>query len=482
MGFVMPGNFLPRRAARNKCGSMRIRFANAIGFNAGLLLAILLVLPAINSSVGAPSKAYGLDTRRAASAYLSMPHHIQDSIPPLLSQTGAFANVQDLVPAKSLIPYDLIVPFWSDGADKIRFVSIPDQKIKFSPTGEWNFPAGTVFVKTFELPVDETNPTTKRRLETRLLVRDEAGGVYGVTYKWRADNSDADLLTTNLTEAITIKTAAGVRTQNWYYPSRQDCLTCHTPNAGLVLGVKTRQLNRDFAYPSGVADNELRTWNHLGLFDADLNETQLQNLPALARIEDTRRSLEDRARSYLDANCAQCHRPRGTVAYFDARFDTPLAKQGLIDGPVLIDQRIDKSRVIAPNDIWRSILLLRASSVGGLKMPPLAHNRVDEEGMALLKQWIESLPGPPTVAPPVISPAGGDYTKPITAVLKAEPGAVIHYTVDGSVPGISDPLYEKPVTLSGPTILRAKAFKPGYTKSITSQEIFMVTSGNSSSP
>jgi len=482
VGFVMFGNFLPRSAARNKCCSVRNRSANVIFFNVGLFLAILLVLPGINSSLAAPSKAYGLDSRRAASAYLSMPHRIQDHIPPLLSQTGAFENVHDLTPVKSLIPYDLIVPFWSDGADKIRFVSIPDRKIKFSPTGEWNFPAGTVFVKTFELPVDETNPTIKRRLETRLLVRDDAGGVYGVTYKWRADNSDADLLTTNLSEAIVIKTATGVRTQNWYYPSRQDCLTCHTPNAGLVLGVKTRQLNRDFAYPSGVADNELRTWNHLGLFDTNLDETQLQHFPALARLEDSRRSLEERARSYLDANCAQYHRPHGTVAYFDARFDTPLAEQGLIDGPVLIDQRIDRSRVIAPNDIWRSILLLRASSVGGLKMPPLAHNRVDEEGMALLKQWIESLPGPPTVAPPTIAPAGGNYTKPVTVMLNAEPGAVIHYTVDGSVPGASDPLYEKPVTLNGPTILRAKAFKPGYTKSITSQEIFMVSGGAEINP
>ncbi len=404
-------------------------------------------------------------------------------MPPLLSLTSAFKDVRNLTPNENLLPYDLIVPFWSDGAVKTRWASIPDEKIKFSPTGEWGFPAGTVFVKTFELPVDETNPQLKHRLETRLIIRDITGGVYGVTYKWRSDNSDADLLATNLTEAIPVKTATGVRTQMWYYPSRQDCLTCHTANAGYILGVKTRQLNRDLTYPSGEADNELRTWNHLGLFNTNLNEVDIENLPKLARADDTSRSLEDRARSYLDANCAQCHRPRGTVAYFDARYDTPLSKQGLVNGPVLIDQRIDSSRVVAPKDIWRSILFLRANSIEGFKMPPLARNEIDQAGMKLLREWIESLTGPPVLPPPTISPGGGNYDKPITVTLASQPGAVIRYTLDGTVPTVSDLLYEKPVALSGPTIFRAKAFKKDFTESITSQEIFIVNdTANSAGP
>ena len=224
-----------------------------------------------------------------------------------------------------MIPYDLIVSFWSDGAEKSRWVSVPaGGTIQFATIGEWIFPPGTVFVKNFELATDETNPSARRRLETRLLVRDDNGGVYGVTYKWRADNSDADLLETNLTEEIPIKTATGARTQTWYYPSRQDCLTCHTANAGYVLGVKTRQLNRALTYPDGSTDNELCRWMHLGLFDTNFNDADVAYFPKLAARDDTTRSLEDRARSYLDANCAHCHRPKGTVAYFDARYDTPL--------------------------------------------------------------------------------------------------------------------------------------------------------------
>ncbi|HUE37538.1 MAG TPA: hypothetical protein VMO20_09120, partial [Candidatus Acidoferrum sp.] len=287
------------------------------------------------------SEPYGLDSRPPAKAGLPMPGRADGALPKLLSQTGAFKDTANLVPNAALIPYDVIVPFWSDGATKLRFISLPDEKIKFAPTGEWVFPRGTVFVKTFELATSEMNPNLKRRLETRLLVCDSAGSVYGVVYKWRADNRDADLLATNLTEAIAIQTATGVRTQMWYYPSRADCLTCHTRLAGGVLGVKTRQLNRGFTYPSGVTDNELRAWNHIGLFDTNFSDADIKKFPKLANITDTTRSLEDRARSYLDANCAQCHRPKGTVAYFDARYDTPLARQGLIDGPVLIDERID---------------------------------------------------------------------------------------------------------------------------------------------
>ena len=404
-----------------------------------------------------------------------MPSRAGGELPRRLSQTGAFKNLLELAPGDSLMPYDLIVSFWSDGAEKSRWASVPSgEKIKFAPAGEWVFPPGTVFVKNFELATDDTNPGVRRRLETRLLVCDDSGGVYGVCYKWRADNSDADLLATNLTEEIPIKTATGVRTQTWYYPSPQDCLTCHNANAGYVLGVKTRQLNRDLAYPGGVTDNELCHWMHLGLFDTNFNDADVKNLPKLAARDDATRSLEDRARSYLDVNCAQCHRPKGTVAYFDARYDTPLERQNIIGGRMLIDQRIDGARVIAPNDIWRSILFMRANTIEAFKMPPLARNTIDTQGMRLLQQWIESLPGPHVLPPPEISPRGGNFTNSVTVTMKSEPGATIRYTLDGTVPTSTDLLYETPFELAGPTILRAKAFKTGNTKSITAKEIYLV--------
>lgn len=443
-----------------------------------LVLAPLLTIFASQES----SKPYGLTKRPQAKAFLRMPQNEKGPFPALLSQTGAFRDVHALTPDDSLIPYGLNVSFWSDGASKWRWVALPDEgvspgaKIKFAPAGEWTFPAGTVFVKHFEMATDEAHPELKRRLETRLLVRDTAGSVYGVSYKWRADNSDADLLSSNLTETILVKTATGMRTQTWYYPSRQDCRTCHTDLAGGVLGVKTRQLNGDFTFSGGVTDNQLRAWNHAGLFEPVIEESNLAGYAKLARADDKSRSLEERARSYLDANCSQCHRPQGTVANFDARYDVPLSRQNLIAGQVLINEGIDDARIIAPNDIWRSILFMRASATDAIKMPPLAHERLDEQGTALLREWIESLPGPPVLPPPTVSPVGGDFSKPISVTLReSEPGAIIRYTLDGSKPSNSDAIYDQPIRLAGPTTLRARAFKNGYTKSITAQETFIIT-------
>ncbi|HUI62399.1 MAG TPA: chitobiase/beta-hexosaminidase C-terminal domain-containing protein [Steroidobacteraceae bacterium] len=432
--------------------------------------------PALDATPHEASPAYGLAARTSPPPYLRMPRGSRGGFPRLLSQTGAFADTRNLVASPGLIPYDLNVAFWSDGADKRRWAAVPRGSIGFAPAGDWTFPPGSVFIKTFELPVDAANPGMRRRLETRLLVRDERGGVYGLVYKWRSDNSDAELLDTGLTEDVPVRTSTGeTRSQPWYYPSRQDCLECHNRHTAGILGISTRQLNRAFTYPSGVSGNQLQAWSQLGLFDRSLSGTDVSGLTRLAAAEDATRSLEDRARSYLDANCSQCHRPGSTVASFDARFDTPRDRQGLIDGRVLIDERIDRARVIAPNDIWRSIAFMRVNTIGDIRMPPLARQTIDVRGVGLLREWITSLPGRPVVEPPQIAPPGGAYGAPVEVSLHdAEPGAEIRYTLDGSLPTASDARYEGPVKVTGSTVLRARAFKDGYTRSIVSQAIFIV--------
>ena len=437
------------------------------------LLACVLAT-AVAHGAAAP---YGMPSRIATKAYLNMPQRADGKMPLLLSQTGVFLDTRNLIVAHGLIPYDLVVSFWSDGAAKLRWAAIPNGKIRYSPTGDWIFPKGSVFVKTFELPTAAADPNVKkRRLETRLLVCDRAGGVYGVVYKWRPDDSDADLLTAGRTESIPIKSAAGqTHNQTWYYPSRPDCLQCHNSKTSGVLGVKARQMNRTYAYPSGVTDNELRAWNHAGLFAPKIDAANLTNIQTLAAADDAARTLQDRARSYLDANCSQCHRPGGTVAYFDARYSTPLDKQELIDGPVLIDQGIDRPRVISPHDIWRSIAYMRVNTLDDIKMPPVARETIDDKGVKLLQDWIAGLPGRAVLEPPEMSPQGGNFAGPVDiALMVREAGADIRYTLDGSVPGPSDMRYEKPIKLTGSAVLRARAYKEGFTRSITAQEVFII--------
>src|SRR3984957_2916482 len=176
-----------------------------LGLNAAVGLGFALPLMLASCSHSAP---YGLEARIATKPYLEMPSEADGKIPPLLSQTGVFSDTPKRIPSPGLIPYDLNVAFWSDGADKSRWIAVPEGKIVFSPSGEWRFPDGTVFVKNFDMP-DAAPGNGRRRLETRLLVRDSNGGVYGVVYKWRADGSDADLLSTSATEPIRLTSSAG---------------------------------------------------------------------------------------------------------------------------------------------------------------------------------------------------------------------------------------------------------------------------------
>ena len=313
--------------------------------------------------------------------------------PPLFSQLGAFTNLVALAPASYLVPYGMNSPLWSDAAHKDRWMVLPTNTfINFSPTSNWTFPAGTVFFKNFELVTNENFPTRYRRLETRLLVCDTNGTVYGGTYKWRPDNSDADLLTLSSNENIVITTATGTRTQTWSYPGRQECLRCHTPASGGVLGPSTHQMNGNLLYPSGVTDNQLRTLNHLGVFTAPLNEAAITNYPKAYALNDTNASLELRARSYFSANCAHCHRPGGVNALFDMRFDTPLASQRLINGTALNTLGLANAKIIKPGDLTNSVLFQRDNSLGLIQMPPLAKNLVDTNAMAVIAAWINSLP------------------------------------------------------------------------------------------
>jgi uncharacterized repeat protein (TIGR03806 family) len=355
--------------------------------------------------------------------------------PALLSQTGAFTDLATLNPSPGLIPYNVNAPLWSDGAVKYRWIALPNngtqvaaaEKIGFNPDASWNFPPGTVFIKHFELPVDEAHPEITRRLETRFILMSASGEPYGVTYKWRADGSDADLLAAGENDPVTITEAGGgTHTQTWSYPGPADCRICHNGNASYVLGVKTQQLNGDYTYPAtGRTANQLETLAGLGFFDSGYHAEHLPYFLKSSNVADTSASLQDRVRSYVDSNCSQCHRPGGVRALFDARLTTPVAQQGLIRGDLESTLFSPDDRVIVPGDLEHSILHYRHASLGEQKMPPLAKNVVDAKTVSVIEDWIMSLPLAPTLKLTGPATAHGSYTvalhfsEPVTGLTAA---------------------------------------------------------------
>lgn len=337
---------------------------------------------------------------------LSRAATVATTMPPKLSDTGIFSSLATLTPVQGFLAYDVNTPLWSDGAHKQRWFAVPSgQTIGYAATGEWTFPQGSVFVKHFDLPINDANPNQLKRLETRVLVRDDKGYVYGGSYKWRADGTDADLVAESLTENVTITgTNQTTRVQPWFYPGTQDCLVCHNGATGGVLGLNTPQNHRAHAFPeTGITDNQLRAWNHVGYFAPAIDEATLPTLQKLSALSDTSASLEQRARSYLDANCSHCHRTGGVHAFWDARIETPLENAGIVNGAVGQDLGVAGAKVVVPQDLLKSILYKRASTAtADYKMPPIAKNLVDQDAVAVLQQWINSLQtqNPPGTLPP----------------------------------------------------------------------------------
>ncbi|MDX2108910.1 MAG: PQQ-dependent sugar dehydrogenase [Verrucomicrobiota bacterium] len=313
--------------------------------------------------------------------------------PALLSQTGAFSSLVTLSPAAGIVPYQPNVNFWSDYALKSRWVSVPGlvSKINYSETGNWTFPTGTVWVKHFDLETERGNPTTARRLETRFLVK-TASATYGLSYKWRADQTDADLVPEAGVDAVMSVTVNGAAiSQTWRYPSRNECRACHTTVAGHALSFNTRQLNREHNYGTQTL-NQLTALGEAGYLDTTVPNPGA--LPAYAAASDTDASLEWRVRSYLATNCISCHQPGGAaLGNWDARSTTPTDSANLINGLLQATGTDSANRFIVPGDAAHSVLLKRLRGDAGTpRMPPLASNEIDTEALVLIAAWIAELP------------------------------------------------------------------------------------------
>ncbi len=339
--------------------------------------------------------------------------------PRQLSQTGIFSNVSKLTPAAGVIPFSINARSWSDGVHKEWLLAIPDnKKIEFDgmkypdpevPAG-WKFPDGTVVVETISMEMVSGDPASRRRLETRILHHQQLSGTeemgdqywMGYTYLWNDQQTDAVLLEDpqGLDETLTIhdpqdaSLPSGFRTMKWHYPSRAECTVCHNMSARYILSGNTSQLNRDHAYGEGVVTNQLRAFQHWNLFSEPLTELD-GPLPRLADPENNSLSIEVRARGYLHANCAFCHRKwGGGNADFKLVYTLDLDKTGLVNVPPVHGTfHIPGAQLIAPGDPYRSVLFYRLAKLGNGRMPRSGSQIIDTRGLQLVHDWIQNMPG-----------------------------------------------------------------------------------------
>ena len=327
--------------------------------------------------------------QREVQAYIEAP------FPAKLSAWHLFtAHSPALQPNRGVIPYDLNTPLFSDYSDKFRFVWMPPgTSARYADDGPFEFPVGTVLAKTFAFPLGVQG--ADKLIETRLLVHAKTGWV-ALPYIW--DNRQNDATLQLVPDPVPVKwTDRAGKPHDFTYviPNANECRECHDNQKVLLpIGPKARNLNKDYAYADG-AENQLVRWNRLGY---------LQGLPAVstrpiaAKWNDPGSgSLAQRARAYLDNNCAHCHQPGGQAGYTGVDFSltqTDLAHQGLCKSPNSAGEVGALRHDLVPGHPDESILIYRLESTAPkVSMPPLGRDVVHEEGVDLLSQWITSLPG-----------------------------------------------------------------------------------------
>lgn len=303
-----------------------------------------------------------------------------------LSQTGCVDPAVPTQASPAMISYDVINPLWTDSADKQRFFAIPDgTTINVSATGNFEFPVGSVMMKHFIL--------NGQYIETRLLMYHPEGWL-GYSYEWQYDSNgnpvDAILLDTGKTKTV--------GNQTWHYPSRQDCLECHTADTGRSIGLEVLQLNREFTFPLlGIyTSNQLLSYQQMGLLSGSSVQDML-GMKLVAR-DDVLASSQDRAKSYLHSNCAYCHTPTGPFSVdMDLRYITPLAGMHICNQTAISgDMGLVNPVILNPAgsyDFPESVLPLRMEATldSGFRMPPLGSEIVDVDAVNMIKTWINDL-------------------------------------------------------------------------------------------
>lgn len=309
-----------------------------------------------------------------------------------LSAYGFFTgSMKDLQPAADVFPYELSTPLFSDHTIKHRFIKLPAGKtIGYRSTGIVDFPAGTIIIKNFSSLDGSGN---EKRIETRILLLDPYDNEWKVmNYLWNDAQTEAVKHITGKNLNIQVKDESGTVINTQYkVPNTNDCKGCHTNNAVIQpIGPRIRALNFT---PSFLPGNQLQDWASKGY----LTGLPGSGVPQLPVWNDAVHfTLNERARAYLDMNCAHCHSDGGPASYtgywlsYEVTDSTKLGvrKVPIAAGPGSGTLKYD----IYPGYADSSIVIFRMNSTApGIAMPELARSIVHEQGVQLIRDWIGGL-------------------------------------------------------------------------------------------
>jgi uncharacterized repeat protein (TIGR03806 family) len=318
-----------------------------------------------------------------------------------LAEWHLFTDGPGQTPAQGVIPYEVMAPLFSDYTWKSRFLFVPaGKKIGYHDPERWDLPAGAILVKSFAYPVDARAPEKGQRLlETRLLVH-EAAGWKPHTYVWDAEQSQAVRKVAGVTLPVDWIDEAGASKHNDYaVPNTNVCLECHG-KVGLTgsLAARTRQWNRDHDYGKGP-ENQIDHLATLGLLDVAPPAPAARQ----AMVDPFGTGpIADRGRAYLEANCAHCHGvvglAKGTAFWLDWDHTDPVKGNPTDWGVCKVPASAGGGTCglgfdVVPGHAELSIVPCRVGTLESkVAMPPVGHALVHEEGVALLKAWIDALP------------------------------------------------------------------------------------------
>lgn len=299
-----------------------------------------------------------------------------DAFPKQLSEFAFFQEARAQHPSAGVHPYVLNTPLWSDGADKLRFIYLPEGKrLEADGEGLLKFPVGAAIIKTFAYGEGEA----RRLIETRVLLH-RADGWTALPYRWNAEQTEATLALAGGRIDLTIPAGEAI---SYAIPNKNQCKTCHSKDGAVIpIGPKARNLSAEW----------LGQMASVGALDqVPLGADNLPDWSTHATAP-----AEPFARAYLDVNCAHCHQPGGSASNsgLDLRWEQDGAHAlGIMKRPVAAGRGAGGHEFsILPGQPDKSILLYRMESAEpGIAMPELGRASVDRDGVAVVRRWISEL-------------------------------------------------------------------------------------------